>query len=118
MAPHDPNMTAALLRERAGYAARGMTDRVAQVDEQLAHYGADPDPEVPQGRTGADPAQQTATPAPGGTLAAAAPVVGETGPEATALGGGDTTAPAGPEPKPGRGRPRKPRDAQGNITGG
>lgn len=30
----------ALLRERAGYVARGLADRVAQVDEQLAHLGA------------------------------------------------------------------------------
>ncbi|MET8172844.1 hypothetical protein [Streptomyces clavifer] len=34
----DP-MVAALLRERAGYATRGMNDRVAQVDEQLALRG-------------------------------------------------------------------------------
>ena len=33
------NMIAALKRERAGYLARGLTDRVRQVDEQLAHYG-------------------------------------------------------------------------------
>lgn len=29
----------ALLREREGYVAKGLTDRVRQVDEQLAHYG-------------------------------------------------------------------------------
>lgn len=29
----------ALLAERAGYVQRGLIDRVAQVDEQLAHYG-------------------------------------------------------------------------------
>lgn len=29
----------ALLRERAGYAAKGDADSAAQVDEQLAHYG-------------------------------------------------------------------------------
>ncbi|MET7643043.1 hypothetical protein ABZS83_05240 [Streptomyces sp. NPDC005426] len=34
----DP-MVAALLRERAGYVTRGMSDRVAQVDEQLALRG-------------------------------------------------------------------------------
>jgi len=34
----DP-MVAALLRERAGYVNRGMGDRVAQVDEQLALRG-------------------------------------------------------------------------------
>lgn len=33
------SMIAALKRERAGYVARGLTDRVRQVDEQLAHYG-------------------------------------------------------------------------------
>ncbi|MET9411276.1 hypothetical protein ABZX90_36865 [Streptomyces sp. NPDC002935] len=37
----DP-MVAALLRERAGYAGRGMDDRVAQVDEQLALRGHKP----------------------------------------------------------------------------
>ncbi|MFM9652762.1 hypothetical protein [Streptomyces galilaeus] len=37
----DP-MVAALLRERAGYVARGMDDRVAQVDEQLRLRGAEP----------------------------------------------------------------------------
>lgn len=42
----DP-MVAALLRERVGYAARGMTDRVAQVDEQLGLRGYTPQPETP-----------------------------------------------------------------------
>ncbi|MFI0932918.1 hypothetical protein ACH4RG_14365 [Streptomyces sp. NPDC021019] len=37
----DP-MVAALLRERAGYVSRGMGDRVAQVDEQLALRGHKP----------------------------------------------------------------------------
>lgn len=37
----DP-MVAALLRERAGYAGRGMTDRVTQVDEQLKLRGVEP----------------------------------------------------------------------------
>lgn len=32
-------MIAALKRERAGYVARGLVDRVRQVDEQLAGYG-------------------------------------------------------------------------------
>ena len=57
----DENMIAALKRERAVYASRGESDRVAQVDEQLRRYGytgaqeagpaalADP----PQGRTAA-----------------------------------------------------------------
>lgn len=38
----DP-MIAALLRERAGYVTRGLNDRVAQVDEQLAQRGHTPD---------------------------------------------------------------------------
>lgn len=33
------SMIAALLREREGYAARGMDDRVAQVDAQLEALG-------------------------------------------------------------------------------
>lgn len=37
----DP-MVAALLREREGYAGRGMDDRVKQVDEQLALRGHKP----------------------------------------------------------------------------
>lgn len=37
----DP-MVAALLREREGYAGRGMGDRVAQVDEQLRLRGHKP----------------------------------------------------------------------------
>lgn len=37
----DP-MVAALLRERAGYVNRGLDDRVAQVDEQLALRGYTP----------------------------------------------------------------------------
>lgn len=41
MATEDP-MVAALLREREGYAGRGMDDRVAQVDEQLRLRGAEP----------------------------------------------------------------------------
>lgn len=43
MATRDENMIAALLRERAGYQARGAADRVALVDEQLAHHGWEPD---------------------------------------------------------------------------
>jgi hypothetical protein len=38
----DDPMVAALLREREGYVARGMDDRVAQVDEQLRLRGATP----------------------------------------------------------------------------
>jgi len=57
--PAENTMVAALLRERAGYLRRGMTDRAAQVDEQLAHHGHTPEPDEPQGRT-ATPPQQTA----------------------------------------------------------
>ena len=54
----DDTMIAALLREREGLAQRGLSDRVAQVDEQLAVRGyvqdpADPPPassEQPKGR--------------------------------------------------------------------
>jgi hypothetical protein len=52
---------AGLLRERAGYQQRGLHDRVRQVDEQLKHYGHQPEPDTqdgPQGRTA--PPQQTA----------------------------------------------------------
>ena len=35
---------AALLRERQGYAARGMDDRVAEVDRILRRYGAEGQP--------------------------------------------------------------------------
>jgi hypothetical protein len=38
----DDPMVAALLREREGYVSRGMDDRVAQVDEQLALRGHTP----------------------------------------------------------------------------
>ncbi|OKK06421.1 hypothetical protein AMK26_10370 [Streptomyces sp. CB03234] len=66
----DENMIAALKRERAVYESRGDDNRVRQVDEQLRHYGHNPEQPAeddgPQGRTGADPQQQTtqaATPA-------------------------------------------------------
>ncbi len=66
----DENMIAGLLRERAALATTGNADRVAQVDEQLKHYGYDGDPEkdaraqldgttAPQGRD-AGGGQQTA----------------------------------------------------------
>jgi hypothetical protein len=82
--PHNDSMIAALLRERAGYKARGNEDRVRQVDEQLAHYGhtqeqADED-DGPQDRTGTDERQQTADATPAK-----------------------------------RGRPKLPRDAEGNV---
>lgn len=38
----DDDMIAALLRERAGYLARGLRDRVAEVDDQLAARGHPP----------------------------------------------------------------------------
>ncbi|MER6956013.1 hypothetical protein [Streptomyces sp. NPDC000618] len=55
------NMLAALKRERAGYVSRGLDDRVAQVDEEIARLRGDDSPETeePQGRT-ATPPQQTA----------------------------------------------------------
>ncbi|MBL7494468.1 hypothetical protein I6A60_01905 [Frankia sp. AgB1.9] len=60
------NMISALRRERAAYAARGLTDRVAQVDEQLAHHGDAPEPagDAPAGRqTPAAKQQKAAAPA-------------------------------------------------------
>jgi hypothetical protein len=39
----EDTMIAALLRERAGLVQRGLTERVAQVDEQLAHRGYTPE---------------------------------------------------------------------------
>lgn len=63
----DENMIAALKRERAGYVARGLDDRVAEVDEQLEHYGHKPtkdaatdDEGAPKGRTSPESAKQTA----------------------------------------------------------
>ncbi len=66
--PND-NMIAALLRERAAYTRAGNTERAAQVDEQLKHYGYEGDADkdapdhldgkVPQGRN-ASGEQQTA----------------------------------------------------------
>lgn len=68
-APNE-RMIAALLRERAGLVTQGKDDRVAQVDEQLIHYGYRPDgkqdddgkaaarKQAPQGRS-AKPQQQT-----------------------------------------------------------
>lgn len=62
----DENMIAALKRERATYVQRGDDDRVAQVDEQLKHYGyegeqdpaIDPATGAPKGRTTPEEAQQ------------------------------------------------------------
>lgn len=81
-------MIASLLRERDGYERRGLDERVALVDEQLARHGYEPAAETdaagPGGRT-ADSGQQTA----------------------------DHQSDDG---KRGRGRPRPPRDAQGSIV--
>ncbi|MFF8910169.1 hypothetical protein [Streptomyces olivaceoviridis] len=52
MARKNENMIAALLRERDGYEQRGLTDRVAEVDAQLEHYGYD-DEDGPKGRRSA-----------------------------------------------------------------
>jgi hypothetical protein len=112
MAPHDPSMVAALRRERAGYEARGLTDRVAQVDEQLAYYGAGDEPDVPEGRTGHDPGQQTAAPASGG-IVPGGPQSAITDDSSPAQADAEPTAEA--DDKPRRGRPRKPRDTSGNI---
>lgn len=58
--PANDKMIAALLRERAGLEVAGKTDRVAQVDEQLEHYGyegdqADPRKQPPVGRSATPP---------------------------------------------------------------
>lgn len=58
-------MIAALKRERATYVARGLDDRVAEVDKQLKHYGHEPAAEstdengAPKGRTTPEGAKQT-----------------------------------------------------------
>ena len=52
-------MVDALLRERQGYVTRGLDDRVAQVDEQLRHYGAEdriPGADAKGGRKATPPA--------------------------------------------------------------
>lgn len=93
--PND-NMIAALLRERTAYESRGLDERVALVDEQLAHHGYEPEPTAARGR--------------------------EAGPELfgrTADSGQQTAdAQAGEDEKRGRGRPKLPRDADGNIVRG
>lgn len=65
--PRDENMIAALKRERAVYVAAGNEDRVAQVDEQLRHYGyqGEQDPVAgrdggPKGRTAPEDTKRTA----------------------------------------------------------
>lgn len=88
MTTRDENMIAALLRERDVYQRQGKKDRVEQVDDQLRHLGYSPDSEdqgdsEPQGRTPADPGQQTADASVAQAAAAA---------DAAAGAGGDTTA--------------------------
>lgn len=57
----DEAMIAALKRERATYASRGMDDRVAEVNEQLTHYGYEhPETDPPKGRRSAAAGKQTA----------------------------------------------------------
>jgi hypothetical protein len=56
-ATEDP-FVAALLRERDGYVARGLDDRVSQVDEQLKLRGYNPS-DTPKGAKGRR--QQTRT---------------------------------------------------------
>lgn len=94
--PRDERLIAALKRERAGYLARGLEDRAAQVDEQLQIHGHEA-VEVPEGRASLESVQQTAdTTAPAETAAV------ETTPPA-----GSATAPKKPA---GRARPKPPRD--------
>jgi hypothetical protein len=42
--PTDERRVAALLRERAGLVRRGLDERVALVDEEIAAYGGEPPP--------------------------------------------------------------------------
>lgn len=70
--PNAQRMIAALLRERSALESQGNSDRVKQVDAQLAHYGYespkgeeppkapadDPKKQAPQGRS-ANPPKQT-----------------------------------------------------------
>lgn len=43
----DDRMVAALLREREGYQRRGLKERVAEVDQQIKHYGGTPPQDGP-----------------------------------------------------------------------
>jgi len=58
-------MIAALLREREGFERTANTERLAQIDKQLAHYGhkpeekPDPKKQAPQGRSATPSKQQT-----------------------------------------------------------
>jgi hypothetical protein len=67
MAKNNDALIAALLRERAGYVARDMSERVTQVDEQLRAYGYKSDSEEtrknpPVARTAERPRETTARP--------------------------------------------------------
>lgn len=83
-------MIAALLRERDGCQRRGLDDRVAQIDDQLAFHGYVPEDE-------SDPAADAVTEEPAGR---------------TADSGQQTTAAPTPAAKGARGRGRG-RPAQG-----
>lgn len=61
---NDDPMIAALLRERAGYERRGLADRVAAVDVQLALRGYEPPTPAEQTeQPPTPPTEQTPTPA-------------------------------------------------------
>lgn len=66
MSSKNEAMIAALLRERAGYAQSGKTERLKLVDEQLKLYGYsksdDPRKAQPEGRQAGGPQQSTARP--------------------------------------------------------
>lgn len=57
--PDRPTVIAALLRERAGYQARGLPARVAQVDAELAQLG-----HTVEAAVDAPPAEQATKPKP------------------------------------------------------
>lgn len=82
----DENMIAALKRERAAYVAAGQDDRVAEVDEQLTHYGYEhPQTETPEGRKSTSAAKQTA----------------DSGPEAKQTTAGEGKSPETPKSRSG-----------------
>lgn len=61
----------ALLREREGYVLKGRSDRVADVDKELARNGANPEkldkaaPSAPETTTAAPPPERATPPRPG-----------------------------------------------------
>lgn len=101
--PRDERLIAALKRERAGYLARGLEDRAAQVDEQLQIHGHEA-VEVPEGRASLESVQQTADAEPTETASQETPPAEEA----------KTPEPETPAEKR-RGRPKLPRDADGNV---